>query len=112
MAQVIDRLSHGVREGFLLHGSNVRSHVIEPRQAYDTIKKSIGNRWGVYATTDLRVAIAKAVVRPIEGRAWRWGYRTAQGRFLVYGRNVRLGDGIVHFLPADDFRWVNDGDHW
>ena len=101
--EILAKLREYVARGYVLHGSNKRLEVIDPRQANEYSDRSESNRIAVYATTDPRIALIFATIRlPASGsatlRIWRGDLQ-----ITVEGCSVCRCSGFVHILRADGF---------
>ena len=99
----IRKLERALEQGYLLHGSPHILSELEPRQAHDKAKAG-GNEEGVYATSNLVIAVWKGVARTTSETGfvgWSWN---DNGQKRLYGEYLQLRDGYVYILPPDSFR--------
>jgi len=95
---------------YLLHGSpEPIKGVLQPKKAYDEAKEG-GNKTGVYATSNVVIAIWKAVAhKKDKKRRWMVGWSwNDNGEKVLYGKNLKLKDGYVYILPSEYFRPIVD----
>lgn len=105
---LIDAVSHG----YLLHGSaHLIDNELQPRQANDSAKIG-GNLCGIYATTDIAVAMFKAIAKRPEKSSslMGWDFDDENDSKRVYGTNISFVAGYIYILPPDNFSAVLEDD--
>ena len=91
------------RQGFFLHGSPCEGiEELEPRQADDTSGDPVKNLCGVYATDDVRIAIAMGLFHRIcDGVG---GFSVSGKKFSIRSQSSVLSPGWVYVLPSKTFQ--------
>ena len=103
----MNTLKRAVEQGYLLHGSPHLTKCLEPRRARDEVKSS-GNQIAVFATTNVAIAVWKAVahqLRPDSLIGWSWN---DGGTKILYAEDTELGNGYVYILSKDSFAAAAD----
>lgn len=106
---VLSTLYRAVEQGFLLHGSPVKTSVLSPRKANDLEKKE-GNQEAVYATINVLVAVLSGLLHRKLFGPFMTQWSGSSEHLDAYGENVELRDGYVYILRPDTFRVVHTDD--
>lgn len=111
----METFTQAIKDGYLLHGSQYfTSECLAPRQSSDEAKAS-GNQKAVFATSNVAIAVWKAVAHRFGDEStvgWSWD---DDGAKVLYAEGeVRLGNGYVYILPKDSFQAAPDdaADHF
>lgn len=92
-------LEEYLEDGYCLHGSKQKLHLIEPRKAYCETGRPEGCLNAVYAERhDVRIPIIMAL---FEGRGF--GSYSSDGTLLTVTGDRTFSPGFVHVLPSDTF---------
>jgi len=97
----LERLPH---EQFVLHGSPLNLHCIEPKQAIFEEHRDL-NEYGIYATTIVEIALLYALVNE-DKRNWGWREMVRDGKpilGLVVPEGFTPSPGYVHVLSRRGF---------
>lgn len=112
--KTVKKLERALKQGYLLHGSpHFISECLKPRLSSDEDKES-GNQNAVFATSNVAIAVWKAVAHkagPGSMVGWSWD---DFGKKVLFAENIELGDGYVYILPRNSFQAALDdaADHF
>jgi hypothetical protein len=108
--ETLRALERYVQGGYLLHGSNSKIEVLEPRQTFDIDKqKTARNQLGIYATESVRIAVSMALMHKIKKADNNWYYHGSEQDFRIGGTGIKLESGYIHVLPRDSFEEIIEG---
>jgi hypothetical protein len=107
--ETLKQLRQYLNEGMLLHGSKVRTEVIEPRQSSDNNPdRIIGKSFAIYAETeDVRIPILMALFdkkdKDLADCRTSYSSHGPNEPMLVSGENFTFSPGYVYVLPPEKF---------
>jgi hypothetical protein len=93
-----ESVAEDLEQKFLWHGSRQKIPVLEPRQSVDTGGAAGSNQNAIYATSDLKVAIAMGLTTPGSDT----GMFPNDPQMVLFSGKIRKGENVyLHKLPFD-----------
>jgi hypothetical protein len=109
--ELIHRLQGYLDAGYLLHGSKQQVEVLEPRYARNSEPAySIGKQRAIYAATNMRIPVVKALLSVKDPRIGEWFHRYVDygDHIVVSGTNFVFTPGFVYALNHESFIEIED----